>query len=231
MNIGKTQAIVIYDNIFDSSILPPIIINNIKIPLVNKVKNLGVMLNSLFTWDNHIGVICSKVYNMLRKLYSISEYIPRSLRKKLIVSLIFPHFIFGDIIFSNLSSSCKRKLKVCFNACLRYIHKRKKFDPISDVENSIVGCSLFTYYKLRQALFIHKIIITQQPYYLYKNLLFPFSNRTNILIIPIHSSLIMSNAFAVSSARLWNTLPIEIRKSKNLIEFKDLCKVFLNFDN
>lgn len=231
LNIKKSQAIIIYDNVFDSTVVPPIMLNKITIPFINKVRNLGIIMNNLFTWDNHIGLICSKVYNMLRKLYSISAYIPRSLRKKLIVSLVLPHFLFGDIIFSNCSALCKRKLEVCFNACLRFIFKRRKYDSVSDVVNSIVGCPLFTYYKLRHSLLMFKLRLTKQPIYLYRNLQFASSDRTCNLIIPSHSSSIMSNSFIVSSAVLWNSLPNEIKSCTKLMKFKTLCKSFFEIEN
>jgi hypothetical protein len=38
-----------------------------------------------------------------------------------------------------------RKHTVAFNACVRYVYRRRLFDHISDVSDSILSCSLLTY--------------------------------------------------------------------------------------
>lgn len=225
LNCKKTQAIVIYNAKIDHCLLP-IMLNGLTIPYSDKVKNLGIILNSLFTWDDHVAYVCSKVYGMLRKLYSVSEFIPRKLRRKLVVSLILPYFLYGDIVFMECSAICKRKLEVCFNACIRFVFNLRKFDSIGNRLNSIVGCSLFAYYNFRLAVFVYKIISFRQPSYLYREFQFAISGRTNNLIMPVFNSAVANISFRVKSVRVWNSLPNFIKSSRSLQSFKNSCKRF-----
>lgn len=224
LNCGKSQAIVIYNSIIDPD--SPIMLNGMTIPYAHKIKNFGVIFNRLFNWDDHIAHICSKVYGMLRKLYSISEFIPRKLRHKLVVSLILPYFLYCDIIFVECNAICKRKLEVCFNACIRFIFNLKKFETIGNKLSSIVGCSLFQYYNFRLATFIYKIISLRQPHYLYRELQFAISDRTNNLIMPAFHSAVIHNSFSIKSVRVWNSLPNYIKSSRSLLIFKHSCRRF-----
>jgi len=162
LNAEKSQAIVIYNSKLDA-VLKPIVLNGMVIPYVDKVNNLGLIMNSNFTWDDHIALVCSRVYGMLRKLSSVSEFMP--LKRKLIVSLVVPHFLYCDIIFSECSSKCKRRLEVCFNSCVRFIYGLRKYDTIGNKITCIFGCSLFDYYNVRLAHIVFKILLYGQPYY------------------------------------------------------------------
>lgn len=104
--------------------------------------------------------------------------LPVWLRHRLIQSLIVPLFTYGDALFSSTNVGNMRKLEVCFNACLRFIHKRKKFDRLSDIRNGLLGCTLPVYYKYRLALQIYTVISTRKPAYLYDPLTFARSSRT-----------------------------------------------------
>lgn len=99
LNALKTTAIIIYKKKIVTSTLPDIMVNNVKVPFVDKIKNLGIMINSTLSWDDHVGLICSRVYGTLRSLYSIKNYLPIFLKRKLIISLVLPHLLYGDVIF------------------------------------------------------------------------------------------------------------------------------------
>jgi hypothetical protein len=55
-------------------------------------------------------------------------------------------YIYCNSVYFALDSYSLRKLTVAFYACVRYVYRRRLFDHISDVSDSILGCSLFTYY-------------------------------------------------------------------------------------
>lgn len=80
LNEKKSEAILISKN--NSRITKPgILINNKVIPYVDKINNLGLIMNNSLSWDNHISFITSRVYFALRSLKSVNAYLPTDLRR------------------------------------------------------------------------------------------------------------------------------------------------------
>lgn len=227
LNPCKSQALTISSEAIDI-VKPHIELNGEVVPFFRKVRNLGIIMNERLDWDSHIESICGKVYGALRTLRTAKHYLPLFLRRKLVISLVIPHFLYGDIIFSNCSGAARYKLHLCFNACLRFIHSIRKFDHISHVADSIFGCSLWDYYNYRTLIFLRKVMVSHQPEYIFNDLVFASSNRTKNLIIPTHTTARMNGTFRVRSARLWNGLPHHVKSLDTLPTFKQACRNHLN---
>jgi hypothetical protein len=60
---------------------------------------------------------------------------------RFIVALVIPFFTDCDCVYFALDSY---SLTVAVNACVRYVYRSRLFDHISDVSDSILGCSLLT---------------------------------------------------------------------------------------
>lgn len=230
INEKKTEAILIARN--PNNINKPMLkVNSFVIPFVEKIRYLGVIMDSKMKLDDHISHVCSKVYYALRTLTSVNDCLPLDLKIKLIKSLVIPIFTYADVVFSSMNSSSKHRLDMAFNACLRFIYNRKKFDHISDVKKSILGCDLFEYYDFRLAIQIFKIINTKQPSYLFNLLEFSQSRRTLNLKYPRPKSNFLANSFTVRAAQTWNNLPNWIKLAANLNEFKTLLASHFNIAN
>jgi hypothetical protein len=65
-----------------------------------KVKNLGLVMNSEFTWDDQVSKVCRNVLFTLKRLWTMSQFTPLKKRHKLVTALIIPQFLYCDVIFS-----------------------------------------------------------------------------------------------------------------------------------
>jgi hypothetical protein len=63
----------------------------------------------------------------------------------LVGALVIPFFIYCDSVYFALDSYSLGKLTVAFNGCVRYVHRRRVCDHISDVSDSILDFSLLTF--------------------------------------------------------------------------------------
>lgn len=229
INHSKSEVMLFGKNV--SSIQRPnIIINNNTIGYVAKSKNLGIVFNERLTWDDHVSSICRRVFYALSSLNCTNALIPLQLRRKLVISLIVPVFTYGDVIFSCNDAACNRKLEICFNACLRFIYKRRKFDHLSDVRNKVLGCDLFTYYKYRLGVQLFSILLNKQPRYLFDALEFCRSERTRNLKYMKPNTNYFMNSFTVRSAQLWNHLPNWVKLAATIPEFKRLLASHLKIN-
>lgn len=223
INAQKSQAIIIYKSRVDTSLLPQLILDNSPIVFSDKVMNLGLTMNSSLTWDDHISVIGSRVYGTLRGLWKFVSVTPLSSRIKLARALLIPHFLYCDVVLSFLDSSCRMRINVIFNSCVRYVKMLKRYDHISAHVNIILGCHLNDYLKFRMCFYLFKIIHFRQPGYLFCKITLAISERTHNIIQPRHHSLQYYNSFFVYASCLWNALPSEIKRAHTVQRFRRAC--------
>ena len=82
LNMSKTKCIPIYKNKnIQISNLPNIRLDANNIVYLKTVKNLGLIFNNTFSWNNHIYASIGKLYGMLRTKYktTTSLNVPDSL--------------------------------------------------------------------------------------------------------------------------------------------------------
>jgi hypothetical protein len=151
-----------------------------------KVKNLGLVMNSEFTWDDQVSKVCWNVLFTLKRLWTMAHFTPLKTRHKLVTALIVPLFLYCDVIFSKSTARLRERLKIAFNSCARYIYGISRFEHISDYSNQILGVPLDLYYCYRICCTINTIIKSRCPRYLYTELQFGQSSHRLNLIIPAH---------------------------------------------
>ena len=115
--------------------------------------------------------------------------------------------MYGIELFANCESFYKEKLRVVFNNIVRYVFDRRRFDSISDFVVRIFEIDFYKLLKMRTILFLHKIVYSKSPGYLYQRLRFARSNRGLIIIPPRHCYELSTRQFFLYSIKLWNALP------------------------
>ena len=103
-------------------------------------------------------------------------------------------------IYCKLDSSSSHKLEVLFNHVSRYVFGR------SVGSKGLLGCSVQNFMFIRGCVFLHKLINRKQPLYLI------LYERNNKLIVPKYHYLCSTRFFFVNTIRVWNSLPIILRK-------------------
>jgi hypothetical protein len=101
-----------------------------------------------------------------------NDFIPYDFKAKNLVVTLSYNLNWGD----HVSTICRkvygalvglRKLAdvpflpfvAAFNACVRYVYRRRLFDQISDVSDSILGCFLLTYMEFWLPCFIFSLVV------------------------------------------------------------------------
>lgn len=221
LNANKSQSIVIYKKSLDTSSFPGIFLHGSLIPYSNTVRDLGLVFNKTLTWGDHLVSISKRVFGMLSCLYKVVGFSDSQFKKKMFLSYLLPHFIYGDIVLFGLLQENMNILQRCFNACTRFIFGIRKFDHISAYSSIVLGCSLSIFYEFRVCLFIFKLLKTKQPFYLYRKLLFSRFHSTNLRLIPAKNCCrSLNKSFFVRGVSLWNSIPLQIKKLGSVKLFK-----------
>ena len=99
LNITKTKCMLIHSP-RTREILPPlqIFLNDSKIEQVRSFKLLGVIINDILTWTDHINHVVTKVSRSVNLLRRLSWFLPRPLLILYLKSYILPAVDYCDIV-------------------------------------------------------------------------------------------------------------------------------------
>jgi hypothetical protein len=168
INSKKSQAFLVNPSILPSLIVSLLILGSNHIALVDKVKIFGIIFNQKLTWHDQVAKLCRGVFFTLRRLWTFSHFTPVETRRKFVISLIVPQFLYSDVMFSKASAAIRGRLKV---ACARYIYGISRYQHISEHANRIHGCSLDMYYDLRMCCAMYRLIGSDRPGYFFDGLI------------------------------------------------------------
>ena len=133
---------------------------------------------------------------------------------------LMPKLLYGCKIFAYCDSASKTRLTVACNAILRYVYGLRRWDGTYQYSKSLYGIELMDLLKIKALNFIHKIIYTQEPSYLFNRIQFAKSNRGKQIIQSRYRTLRSEWQFFTNTIRLWNSLPSPLQNTDNALQFK-----------
>lgn len=101
---------------------PPVLVDNTLVHFSTSLKSLGVTISSSLNWEDHINYISARVFASLNSLRFYKHALTRSLKKKLVESLIFPHFDYACAVYHHLTAKQNLTLHRLLNSCVRYVY-------------------------------------------------------------------------------------------------------------
>ena len=189
-------------------------------------------MDQTLSWGPQVGVVKKKCSFSLHSLVRARKFLPVSVRKLLVKTLIFPILDYCDIVFTNLTIELSHKLQVIQNSCVRFIFDIKLKDRIH-IQPKLLELnwlSIENRRKLHLLSSLFSVLKFQIPNYLFEKFisLDEVSNRPrrlhNLLLTPRHTSEQYSKSYHVTCCRLWNNLPDALRVTEELKSFKKLVE-------
>ena len=224
LNIPKTAAILFTNrlNVIDESL--ELNISGVNVNFVDAFKFLGIQLDSKLNFKPHIDFICSKLSKSTGMLFRVSKIVPQSIMIKLYYAFIYPHLVYGILIWGN---SCDVHL-----------------NPLVLLQKKIIRIlTSSSYLSHTEPLFYRtKILRVDDIFKLYLGI-HMFKKKLNDTIVhPSHSYFTRHNSNAVPNfQRLsksqnsltyigptqWNVIPVNIRNCTSLSSFKTQYRQYL----
>ena len=190
-----------------------------QIAYTSSVRNLGLIIDQSLSWEAHIDVLCTRVYVILRSFWQLTGFAGVKFRHKLFMAYILPHLMYCDVVLYGMFEKVMDKLRYLFNSCVRYVYSLRKFDHISMVSSTLLGCDINKFFEYRTCLFIHKLILNKSPSYLYNKIHISKSEGTKHIILPVNNSRSFNSSFFVQGVSNYNKLPGSVRSCKSLRKF------------
>lgn len=236
VNPSKSQTLLIggtyMRNLVDPSSIQPVLYNGVVIPFTDTAKNLGIIFDSNLSWGSHVNEISRKIHFSYRSLKRLQKFLPLETKILLAQTLLLPMLDYADVCFLDASEVLVNKLERLQNLCIRFIYGLRKYDHVSAYRSKL------NWLPIRKRRDAH--ILSSLYNFLFNSLSPPYMRerfqflvprdqpcrtaKSLLLKFPPHTSSRYGNSFTVHAARLWNSLPHDIRDSPSLSVFKKRVK-------
>lgn len=231
INVGKTKY-MLFKQKNKCVTLPNLKINNIQIEHVTKMKYLGLVIDNLLSWSEHINYISGKILPMMSALYKNRSYLSHKSKLNVYNAFVLSRFRYlipvwgtcGIINYNSMQVLQNKILKVIFN-----------YDPLThtvDLYENLKVWQLHKVLKFEQSKLIYRIINNTQKSNI--NILFSRDihnyntrSRENVFHNNIRSNKGLNNP-VYQASKEYDSLPENIKNIGNYGRFVKHLKEFIN---
>ena len=177
--------------------------------------------------DAHVQHVVRVCYGKLREIASFRRYLSQDVTKTLVHAVIISHIDYANSLLFGISQHLLDKLQRVQNAAARLILGYKRHESISPGLKKLHWLSVRYRIQFKIATIAFKVLSTNEPGYLRKLLHIQPPTRTRRsnqgLVLHVPKSNLKcagDRAFSICAPRIWNSLPVTVKSSKSLQEFK-----------
>ena len=197
-------------------------------------RNLGIILDSSLSMARQVNAVSSSCFHTLRLLRKIFKWIPIDARRTVTQALVSSKLDYGNALYAGINKKLQTRLQRIQNAAARlfldiprhsHIHAHMRDLHWLPVNKRITFKLLTHAYKA-----LHNI----RPAYLNHRLSFytpPKQLRSAQLALATISRIWKNTAggrsFSYLTAQTWNTMPLHLRQSPSLAQFRKDLKTWL----
>lgn len=235
LNDSKTEVIHITSK-FNSNQDPlqSFSVGNTTITSSKSARDLGVILDSHLTLESHISQVCKSSTNAIRLIGRVRKYLNQKQAESLIHAFVISRLDNCNSLFFGLPEYQLKKLQLIQNTAARLVTIKKKREHITPVLKQLHWLPIQQRIQYKILLLTYKALNGSSPVYISELLSYSNPNRllrsSNKCLLQVPASRTSSHgdrAFSISAPRLWNTLPLDIKKAESVQTFKKLLKTHL----
>ena len=232
LNHDKTELLVLHARHRPQPPLESILVCSDVIYSSNSAKNIGAWFDTVMSMDNHINSICQSAFYHLRNNAQISRHISFRNCETLIHAFKIGHY---NILLSGLKQDQVRKLQYVQNSATRLLTGTRKHEHITPVLRDLHWLPVHKRICFKILLMTFKCLNQLAPSYLSDLLIHYRPSRTSqsshkeLLVQPrCHLKTYGERAFSFIAPKLWNALPLSIKRCNSAESFKSTLKTYLS---
>lgn len=235
LNNDKTEILLISTQAILNKIGPlSIRIGSVEVSPRSCVRNLGALIDSNLTMEQHVSAICKACGLHIHNIGKIVKYLTSSATEKLVHSLISSRLDSNNSLLYGISDTLVHRLQLIQNTAARLVTRTRKHEHVSPVLQSLHWLPVHERIIYKVLLLTFKALHELAPSYL-SDLLTVYtpsralrSQSKNLLSIPqTRLKSFGDRAFCKAAPTLWNSLPLDIRSCKSVATFKSKLKTYL----
>ena len=225
LNINKTHYIIFHRRKINSHI-PPIMFGNSVLERVQCTKFLGVTIQENLKWDKHIQSVSDKVNKLCGILYLTRHQFTASALNQIYYSLIYPNLTYCITVWGASAKSRINQITLAQKRVIRTIKKLKRRDHTNEsfaIMKILKFADIVNYF---HAVYVFKSLNgIKNNSYIHRRVNAPYNLRNgDTLRTPIPRSTQSQKFISHHGAKVWNTLPYNIRNKNSLSSFKSSLK-------
>lgn len=227
-NPDKFQAISVGKK--TNSEMKSIKVGDVDIPCEENVKLLGVELDFKLDFDDQVTEICKKAARQLNVLQRLSKFLSEKSRLLIFKSFIKSNFNYCPLVWHFCSKSNSEKLEKLQFRALKIVFN----DYTASYTTLLDKVKLPTLHMNRLrciATETYKCIHNLSPVYLrdlveIKESVYSFRYENTVKVPTVRTVAYGQRSFRFESARVWNSLPNEMRTTTSFSDFKRLVRTW-----
>ena len=201
---------------------------------VEKMKILGVTMDSKLTWEHHIKSVKSKTCRIIANIARTRSSLPLKSRRTLYDALVTPHFNYADVVWDGTTCGLSQYLQKAGNFGARSLLGRKKWESATEALRTLNMMPLAKKREVHLGVMAHKLVNSRGPSELtltYQDLIARkhghntrSTSKGDMRTLARRTSRFDKSTLQ-RAIKLWNSIPLNIRNTENTSNFK---KMFQN---
>jgi hypothetical protein len=200
------------------------------------VKNLGVIVDSYLNMERQVNTVCRNAYYHLRRISRIRKFLDVAACNQLVCALVIPHLDYGNSLLYGLPDYLLDKLQIVQNAAVRLVTQTKKRDHITSKRKSLHWLPIRQRVMYKIAVLAYQCVNGAAPSYLCNLVSLRSVNRhlrnycaiSRDLEVPVTlPGVYGSRSFSYAAPQIWNSLPIDLKMSPSIENFRAGLKTHL----
>ena len=229
LNITKTEHMFIGSDDMLNKISDAVAVHfgNNPIKRVHKSKSLGIIIDERLSWTDHIDVLSRKVSSAIGGLRQARPFVDLKTAKTIYNSLIEPLFDYCDVVWDTIGAVPSTRLQKLNNRAARVITQTGYEVRSSDIRNQLGWSTLDERRQNHKSIMMYKVLNGIAPAYLKRYFSYGadtsryFLRGSGVnLSLPKPNTDYMKKIFKLSGAKLWNSLPVQLKLLPTLSTFK-----------
>ena len=204
------------------------------IPFSYKVRNLGVCLDSNFSMDQHVSLLCRFVFLELHRMGHLRHHLTVDVTKKLVSSFILSWLDYCNSLLAGLTENRLDHLQGVQNNAAHLVLGRQGQDHAKPLLRSLHWLPVWAQIEYKISTLCYRSRDSSAPAY-FSDLLSVYqpsrslrSADAGLMTVPrIKLNKYGKRAFSYIGPVTWNSLPKPLRDAPSLPSFKSNLKTFL----
>ena len=223
LNKVKTKLFYLFSKSNPPQSLPPLRFGTDVIKPSSNARNIGDIFDTTLSMLPHVNNVCKSAFYHRRTISRIRKYLLTQTTEILIQAFVTSKLDHWNSLLYNVPKNIIKKLQSVQNAAGRQITRPRKCDYITPILFHLHWLPVSEQINFKILLLTFKALHQQSPTYIQDLITRYLPSRSlrspsTLSLNPVSFNLKTygSRAFAVSTPKLWNKLPDDIRSSKNL---------------
>ena len=234
LNPDKTELLVIHSSYCSCPSLSCLCVGDVDVAPVKAASNLGIVFNNTMSFKSHISDVGRSSFYHLRNISRIRKYLTHETTEMVVHSFFTFKLDYRNSLLYGFPKFLIAKLQSVQNSSARLVGMTRKFDHITPTLIDLHWLSIRHCIVFKILLLVYKSLNYKAPSYLsdlltYRMNSYSLRSISNGDLVEPSSKMHSygDRPFAVCAPRLWNSLPLPIRRSSSVDILKNVWKTYL----